>query len=88
MGRYGHGERMKNKYNILIPVSSTRPALDGSPDGPAYMCVPLPLEAVRSLRDQLTRMIDEAERAPDAHRSDIRVIDTDEWFTNDERGQP
>ena len=67
---------MKNEYNILIPVSSTMPALDGLPGSPAYMCVPLPLEAARSLRDQLTRMIDEAERASDDRALDVqRVID-------------
>ena len=63
MGRYGHGERMKNEYNILIPVLRTKVTLDGLPGSPAYMSITLTFEAVRSLRDQLTRLIDEAARA-------------------------
>jgi hypothetical protein len=41
-----------------------------------YMRASLSPDEARAIRDQLTRAIDAAERAPDARRLDIRVIDS------------
>lgn len=47
-----------------------------------YMRASLSPAEARAIRDQLTRAIDRAERAPDDHAADVqRVIDS-------ERGQP